>query len=256
MLNSGFSDFAIVNFMMVSFVFLLAGAVKGILGMGLPTLAMGLLGLLMPVAQAATLLLAPSLATNLWQMLRGPHLRGLLRRLWPLQAGVLAGVWAGRGWMSPGADQQGTLLLGLCLAAYAVATLAGLRLPRPAVRHERVLSGLMGAATGAVTAATGVFVLPAVPYLQALELNKDEMAQALGLSFTVSTLALAGSLMSGGALVFHSGAQSLFLLGPALVGMWLGQRLREELSPAVFRLVFSGGLLLLGGWLALKPLWV
>ncbi|MDR6287867.1 putative membrane protein YfcA [Inquilinus ginsengisoli] len=66
----------------IALTFLLAGFVKGVLGLGLPTVAMGLLGLAMAPAQAAALLVVPSLVTNLWQLFAGPRFGGLLRRLW------------------------------------------------------------------------------------------------------------------------------------------------------------------------------
>lgn len=237
------------EFMLVSFVFLAAGSVKGVLGMGLPTVAMGLLGLMMPVAEGAALLVLPSLVTNIWQMARGGHLRALAKRLWPMMAGVCLGVWLGHGWMAS-AGSKAMLWLGLSLVVYALAGLAGLRLPQPKPQHETAASGLIGTMTGLLTAATGVFVLPAVPYLQALGLKKDEMAQALGLSFTVSTLALAVTLAGSRHLNLDSATQSLLMLLPALLGMWLGQRLRDELSQEGFRAMFMWGLLVLGGWLA------
>ena len=107
----------------------------------------------------------------------------------------------------------------------------------------------MGVLTGGLTAATGVFVLPAVPWLQALGLGKDELSQALGLSFTVSTLALAGNLAAAGHLGGAVALQSLLVLAPALVGMWLGQLLRDELSQDTFRRWLNWGLLALGAWL-------
>jgi uncharacterized membrane protein YfcA len=241
------------NFMLVSFVFLAAGGVKGVLGMGLPTVAMGLLGLMMPVAEGAALLVLPSLVTNLWQMLRGPYLRALAKRLWPLLAGVCLGVALGHGWMVS-AGGRATLWLGLSLVVYALAGLAGLRLPPPQPPHEAAASGIAGTLTGLLTAATGVFVLPAVPWLQALQLDKDEMAQALGLCFTVSTLALAVTLAGSRDLNAGSATQSLLMLPPALLGMWLGQRLRDELSQESFRAWLMGGMLALGGWLVWQGL--
>jgi len=114
---------------LVGLIFLAAGAVKGVLGMGLPTVAMGLLGLLMPVPQAAALLAVPSFVTNVWQMARGPHLAALARRLWPMQAGVVAGVVAGAGFMQAASGRTTSLLLGVCLLAYGAAGLVGWRLP-------------------------------------------------------------------------------------------------------------------------------
>src|SRR5579862_6722432 len=77
-------------------IFLVAGFVKGALGLGLPTIAMAFLTLMMPPAAAATVLILPSFVTNVWQ-LAGPQLGALLRRLWPMQlAGALATVATAR----------------------------------------------------------------------------------------------------------------------------------------------------------------
>ena len=103
-----------------------------------------------------------------------------------------------------------------------------------------------------VTALTGVFVLPAVPYLQALRLPPEDLVQALGLSFTVSTLALAVALAAEGQFrAPHLGA-SLLGLAAAIAGMWLGQILRARMHPATFRLWFLFGLMGLGAHLMLR----
>ena len=110
----------------------------------------------------------------------------------------------------------------------------------------------MGALTGLVTAATGVFVIPAVPYLQALGLTKDDLVQALGLSFTVSTIALAAGLARDGVFGAALVGASLLALAPAIVGMIIGQRTRGRLRPDVFRRWFFLGLLVLGLYMAAR----
>ena len=57
---------------------------------------------------------------------------------------------------------------------------------------------MIGVLTDLISAATGVFVIPAVPYIGALNLDKEDMIQALGLSFTVATIALALALAADG----------------------------------------------------------
>ena len=107
----------IPDFFIVCLIFFGAGAVKGILGMGLPTMAMGLLGLVMPVANAASLLTLPSLVTNLWQAAIGPGIACMVRRLWLMQVGIAAGV-ALAPWLFPDRqDAFGRHLLGGCLVA-------------------------------------------------------------------------------------------------------------------------------------------
>lgn len=239
------------QFVLVSAIFFAAGLAKGVLGMGLPTFAMGLLGLLMPVPQAAGLLTLPSLATNLWQALGGGALRALAARLWPFLSALVAGV-ACAAWLPPLDARVTGTLLGACLLAYGLSGLAGWRLPPPARGMKAMMGPMAGAATGLVTALTGVFVLPAVPYLQSLRLDRNDLAQALGLSFTTSTLALAALLAVRGELGLAASAHSALALVPALAGMFVGQRLRQDMSEALFRRCFFAGLVLLGAWLAAR----
>ena len=77
--------------------FLLAGFVKGVIGLGLPTVSMGLLSLVMAPAKAASLLIVSSFVTNVWQLAAGPSFGRLARRLWPMLAGVVLGTLAGTG---------------------------------------------------------------------------------------------------------------------------------------------------------------
>ena len=233
--------------------FLLAGVVKGAIGLGLPTVAMGLLGLAMPPAQAAALLLAPSLVTNVWQLLAGPHFGALLVRLRGMLAGIVLGTLAGSGVMAGGAVRGATVALGAALLLYAAVGLAKLHLHVPS-RAERWAGPLTGVLTGLVTGATGVFVIPAVPYLGALGLERDDLVQALGLSFTISTLALAAGLAWHGALPAAAAWGSLLALVPALAGMALGGWLRARVRPATFRLCFLIGLLVLGAELVWRGL--
>ncbi|WP_060478546.1 MULTISPECIES: sulfite exporter TauE/SafE family protein [Pseudomonas] len=231
--------------------FLLAGAVKGVIGLGLPTIAMGLLGLAMSPAQAAALLIVPSTLTNLWQLATGGHLRVLLRRLGPMLVMIFVGTLLGSAWVGINSGPWAVHALGAALVVYALYGLAGPAL-RVAPEREGWLGPICGLVTGLVTAATGVFVMPAVPYLQSLGLSRDEMIQALGLSFTVSTLALAAGLAGQDALGGQALGASLLMLAPALLGMFAGQWLRQRISVALFKYCFFIGLAALGGHLLLN----
>lgn len=233
--------------------FLLAGFVKGVIGLGLPTVAMGLLSVVMMPAQAAALLIVPSFVTNVWQLAAGPRFGALARRLWPMMAGVVAGTLAGTGLMQGSHAGQAIVGLGVALMIYAVLGLTAIRFAVPP-RAEPWLGPAIGAVTGLVTAATGVFVIPAVPYLGALGLAKDDLIQALGLSFTVSTVALAAALAGGGAFELKVAGASALALAPALVGMVVGGWVRSRVSEGVFRRCFFLGLLLLGAHLASRAL--
>jgi len=232
-------------------VFLLAGTVKGVLGLGLPTVAMGLLALGMPPASAAALLLVPSLVTNVWQIVPFHGLGPLLRRIAPLSLAACVGTSLGGVLFGAPHGSWASLALGLILVLYAAWSLAG-RQYRIPPRHESWMGIAAGLLTGLITAATGVFVVSAVPYLQALGLPKNALIQAMGVSFTLSTLMLAVMLGGTGSLSAGSATLSLLMLLPALVGVELGKRLRHRMSPVVFRRCFLLGLAALGGHMILQ----
>ena len=245
-----FAQDAGLRWAIIAAVFLLAGCVKGVVGMGLPTIAMGMLAVVMAPAQAAAILIVPSFVTNIWQLLAGRSFGALARRLWTMMAGIFVGTFFAAGLLTGANTQIAKTGLGVSLVLYALSGLLAVRFGVPPDR-ERWLSPLIGLATGIVTGATGVFVLPAVPYLQALKLDRDDLIQALGLSFTVSTIALAGGLAKGGLF----GSMSLMTMSalavlPALGGMFAGQALRMRMRPETFRRVFFAGLLMLGLYLA------
>lgn len=237
----------------LTLVFLAAGLVKGVTGMGLPTVAMGLLGAIMSPLAAAALLVIPSLVTNVWQLVAGPSWSTVLRRFWPAMLCIVLGTTIATQFLVSVDPVSSRVVLGAALISYAVYALLSPRLSLLA-RTERWLSPLVGLVTGIITGVTGVFVIPAVPFFQALNLEKDELVQALGLSFTVSTLALAAGLWMHGAYMLDTMGLSMAAVLPALAGMWLGQKVRARISPRLFRRCFLLLLLALGSELAIRPL--
>jgi uncharacterized membrane protein YfcA len=237
----------------IALVFVLAGVVKGVAGMGLPTVAMGLLGLLTAPAQAAALIVVPSTITNVWQFLSGPHRLAIARRTWPMLVTISLTTWAAAGLMTGQGAARAVTWLGVALVAYASIGFARLPFSVPN-SYEAWLSPAVGAATGIVASATGMFVIPAAPYLQALGFEKDDLVRALGLSFTTSTIALAAGLASRGAFHIAEAGSSTLCVVPALVGMAIGQVIRAKVNSATFRLVFFTSLLLLGADLVARSI--
>ena len=109
----------------VAAVFIIAGIVKGVIGLGLPSIAMGLLGALMTPGQAAAILVVPALLTNVWQMFDGSALKSLFFRLWPMLICALLGTLATAGVLTKGDVRVSTGLLGVALAVYALLSLFG-----------------------------------------------------------------------------------------------------------------------------------
>jgi uncharacterized membrane protein YfcA len=246
------NDYLSPHVLIIALTFFLAGIVKGVTGMGLPTVAMGILGAITSPVSAASLLVIPSFVTNFWQLFTGPDFLALVKRLWLMMLGIVVGTLAGSWLLTSTNTEYASVGLGSALVLYAVHSLWAKPLSVPA-RLERLVSPVIGLTTGVITGGTGMFVIPAVPYLQALGLSKDDLIQALGLSFTVSTIALAAGLARGGA--FHLGNMTLSALAviPSLLGMWVGTAVRERISAATFRRWFLIFLAILGLELVVRP---
>jgi uncharacterized membrane protein YfcA len=110
--------------LLIAAAFLLAGFIKGVLGLGLPTVSMGLLAVTMPPAQALAIVIVPAIVTNIWQTFVGPYLRDIVRRLWPLMAGTVIGIWLNAGLLTGPYAPYGTVILGLLLVIYAIVGLS------------------------------------------------------------------------------------------------------------------------------------
>ena len=233
-------------------VFALAGMIKGTIGLGLPAVSMGLLTMVISPFQAATLLIIPSMVTNFWQLFAEGRVLQLIRRFWPLLIGIIVGsIWSIFPTLGH-SEFNSEALLGGMLALYGVYGLFAKSMPNLS-KHEKWLSPIMGYLGGALTVATGVVVIPVVPYLQTLNLQRDDLVQSLGLAFTTSTICLAVFLHQNPVENMPIDyVMSAIALIPALIGMWLGTKIRYRISEQKFRKVFFLGLIALGSYMILR----
>ena len=210
------------------------GAMKGVVGLGLSTGSVVVFSLLWGLESAMCLLIAPTVATNLWQGVGGGHARALVKRFWPGLAAIVPGVWAGShlvGALAPGEAERG---LGVALALYAVLALSQ-RSRRYAPKGERTLTLLAGTANGVVTGASGVLVVPMVPYMEALKIERDALVQLMAMVFCTSALSLALTLAETGRYDESLRNLSFWAVAPALGGVLVGEWLRGRMSAQRFR---------------------
>lgn len=238
----------------IALTFLLAGTVKGVIGMGLPSVSLALLTASLGLPQAMALLIVPSFVTNVWQAVTGGNALRILRRIWLFLVMASVTVWFGAAALTRANLGLLSALLGVLLVLYAVLGMSGARFSMPR-RQEAWAGPLLGGVNGVLTGMTGSFVVPGVIFLQAIGLPRDMLIQSMGMLFTVSTLALAVSLQGHGLLTAELSGVSAVAVVPALIGMVLGQRLRRRLSEVLFRRCFFVALLLLGLYIIADAVW-
>jgi uncharacterized membrane protein YfcA len=226
-------------------VFLFAGVIKGLVGLGLPTITIALTSLVLPLSDTIALIALPTVITNLWQAAVGGNFRTIVRRQWPLIVPLMAVLYGTMWLVGRKGPNWAFLVLASVLVAYGGLGLLRVRMHIHA-DLEKPLAPLIGIVSGFVAGVVGVPIVPLMPYLQALDIKPGELVQTLGVVLCATSLTLTASLLNFGLLDPAHGIVSAVAMAPAVAGMVFGQRIRRRLSVEQFRTVVFWALLLMG----------
>jgi len=229
----------------ITVTFLISGSVKGVIGLGLPSVSLALLTATLGLKDAMAIIIIPTFCTNVLQGLVGGHFKFVTKKFASLMILAAIGTWFAAGILAKSEAALLSGLLGLSICSYAGVSLFTPQLPPPG-KHENWLSPIVGAFSGFLTGLTGSFIMPGVIYMQAVGLPRDTLIQAMGVVFTAATIGLAVALGGHDLLPLKTVILSTIALVPAFAGMWFGQKIRKRIPEAQFRRVFFIGLLLLG----------
>lgn len=217
-----------------AFALLAAGAVKGILGIGVPVVSVSLLSLAIDVPMAVALLPVPILLSNLWQSLSSGLVLHTLRRFTPLVVALVAGTFVGA-WLLVDMNQRA--LLGIVGAAVLVFAASGFfpRRLRVGPGAERWVGAPVGFAGGVLGGMTTFFGPPIIMFLFALHLDKDEFVGTISTIYLCAAIPLAAALGMFGFMGTEGYLWSAAAAAPLFVGVLVGQWLRARISQSAFR---------------------
>ena len=180
-------------------VFLIAGVVKGLVGLGLPTITIALTSLVLPLSDTIALIALPTIFTNLWQAAVGGKFWRILRRQWPLIVPLAVTLYLTMWTVGRKAPDWAFLVLAIVLVVYSALGLFRIRLQIHA-DLEKPLAPVIGVISGFVAGLVGVPVIPLMPYLQGLDIKPTELVQTLGVVLCATSLTLTVSLLKFGLL--------------------------------------------------------
>jgi hypothetical protein len=226
-------------------IFLFAGGVKGLIGVGLPTVAVALLINVMPLSDAIAVMFIPAFASNVWQAWSGGNAIAILKRFWPFLLCVFIGTWFGVSILVVADPDLMAGLFGLVLSIYSFVSLAR-PAPLPLAPFESWLSPVLGSINGLISGMTGSYLMPGVLYMEALGLRRDELIQAMGIFFLCAVIALGVALTGQNVMGLSHAGYSAVMLVPTMAGYFAGEHYRKRLPDETFRKVFFAGLLMMG----------
>ncbi len=220
--------------LLVAAAFALAGVVKGVVGLGLPTISAAVMASVIDLRTAVGVLIVPLLVTNLWQVMQVGSVRALVLRFGVLNLAAGAGLWAGTEILFAVDPRWMQLGLGILLILNAALQVLG-GMPVVPRGREATLSVPVGLASGLVGGMTGSQGIVIAVYLASLNLTRDEYVQGVGLSFFLTGIVWAAAIASNGGITVQTLPLSALALAVALAAMALGTRVRRHLPQARFR---------------------
>lgn len=228
-----------------SLTFLIAGAIKGAIGIGLPTAAISILSQGIDAKLAVALVVIPSLVSNSWQIYRmGDTLRAF-STYW-IFATVLVSVLFLTTALTASISSQSLLVtIGVVIILFSVTNLL-IHPPRLPDRFDRLAQFVAGGIAGLLGGLTAIWAPPLVIYLIARRVERDEFVRATGLLIFIGSVPLLLGFWLNGLIDAHIAMLSAGMVLPALAGFQIGEALRTRLPVERFQAAVLWFFLLMG----------
>jgi len=215
-------------------VFLIAGTVKGAVGLGLPTAALGMMTLFVDPRSAITILIFPIVLSNAWQMYRAGNIRQTLRRYLPMSFALIVFVWISVNVSVFVKDWVLLAALGASILLFVAVNVTKFA-PNIPARFDTTAQLVAGTVGGIMGGLTSVWAPPLAIYLTARQVPKAEFVRATGLIFFMGSIPLAGGYIKAGFMTSEMATLSGYVLIPTFLGFWIGEKLRARMSEEVFK---------------------
>jgi len=242
-----------LDYLIIFTAYIVAGFIKGLTGLGFSTSCLPIMALRLDLKVAIPLVIIPSVVSNVAVMIQAGHFREALKRFYPMYLASIPGLVAGVSVLVMINVNLAKAVLGLVLILYS-----GYSLTKHTVmltdKWERILKVPAGFATGLVNGLTGSQVMPSLPYMLALDMEKKLFVQSINISFTLGSFIVLLSMNSMG--YIHSGLLMIAVssLVPVLGAVYVGGHIQKKLSVSAYKKTVLYFLLFMGTILILKLL--
>ena len=215
-------------------IFFISSFLKGLTGLGFSTICLGILATFMDLKLAIPLVLLPSLYSNIVVMVQAGHFFEALKRFWLLYLSALPSLILGILFLANSQNEAPKVILGVVMFIYGVWALKN-GIKQLSKRKEKQLLIPIGFVSGLVNGATGSQIMPIMPYLLSLNINREMFIQTINIAFTFNTLIMMLGLGKLGVLTLPSVYVSLGGILPVILGIFLGALIRKKTSEGVYR---------------------
>jgi len=226
--------------------YVVGGIVKGVVGLGLPMVSIAILLNFLPPLTVLGLVVAPILVTNLWQAARMGNMMQPLRRFWPIIATGLVFLFIGAEMIVILDTDVLFALLGTVLAFFSAVSLASPNMPPLTAKTEKWAGPLAGAMGGLMGGISTIWGPPITMYFVMLKLPKDVFVRSIGFAWFAFSVPLVFAYWRNGIVTGNVVYLSLYACIPGMIGIRIGEVIRERIDQSTFRKVMLVMLMLIG----------
>jgi len=212
---------------------IVAGLLKGIIGVRMPIVALPLLSLFIDVKSAVMLLSMPLIFSNVPQALEGGKTGQCLMQLMPVILGMIPGLFLGVRVLLALDASGAEIIAGLVVIGVGGVTLLApkLQLQSRLVFPTGITFGFFGGILGAIAAMPGPLVFI---FLLAKGLRRKAFTKEASLYLVVSAGLLAILLTASRQFNWLDVLVSTAAMLPVVLGMYAGQHMRDKIAPETF----------------------
>ena len=224
-------------------IFLLAGIIKGFLGIGLPAAAVGLLTIFLPPAEAIPLMWLPILGTNILQFAHAPQKREIISKYIWFAVAIIVSIFLTSMFMADYPTALLTVSIGIAMVVFSTNLLLGIKLPIGSGRGWQIGAGLLAGILGGLSSIWSPIV---AMYLVARNEPKEQFIGVTGFLFLAGCLPLGAGQFIAGLITIPVLLKSLGGLVVVLLGFRIGEEMRKRVSQTQFRNVVLFAFLIMG----------
>jgi uncharacterized protein len=212
---------------------IVAGLLKGVIGVGMPVVALPLLSLFVDIKSAVMLLSLPLIFSNIPQALEGGKTGRCLVQLLPVILGMIPGLILGVRILLALDANVVEIIAGVAVMGVGGVTLLApkLQLQSRLVLPAGVTFGFFGGVLGAIAAMPGPLVFI---FLLAKGLRGKAFTKEASLYLVVSAGLLALLLTASREFNWRDVSVSAAAMLPVGLGMFAGQHIRDKIAPQTF----------------------
>lgn len=225
--------------------FFVSSFLKGVTGLGFSTVCLCLLATFIDLRLAIPLVFIPSFSSNILVMFQAGRFVDAVKRFWLLYLSALPGLMLGVLFLTSFRNDITKAILGVVILVYGVwgGRTHALRFPE---KREKQLLIPVGFISGLLNGATGSQIMPIMPYLLSLKMDRNLFVQTMNSAFTLNTVIMMLWLGKEGILTLPVIYLSAAGILPVSLGIFLGGLIRKKFSDDVYQQIVFLLLIVLG----------